>query len=121
MKFTDKVKIKNIIPFQFGDDTLYVKNVPISQTDELFSKLNSIAKVANKKDLTEDEANAAAKEAESGMLVIFNELLVDENGDPFDEFKDASWADITEILSMNTMHELTAEVGKVLKGKQSGN
>lgn len=119
MKFTDLVEIKKTLPFEYNGVQLHAKNVTMAEFDRLTERLKNSLNLEVIKDA--EEKKRREEEVKETTLYVLRELLLDKDGNPFDEFKEASWEDIQDTLPAAYFQGLLRAILETLSGKSSGN
>lgn len=104
MKITD-ISNKKVLPLAV--EGVYIRDLPMKQFEEMFK----------------DADKRLAEEDHTFVMQIFQELVCDANGDPFEDLVDASYEDLTSLLSMNTMFAIIHSIPKAVvpEGVDLGN
>ena len=78
---------------------IYCKSMPFSKFKEY---LDGIVETATRKDETDDQADRRSLDA---MNSFFRDLIVDKNGDSFEDLIEA---DVIDVLDIKTIHAIIA-------------
>ena len=106
MKLSDKVSNKPI-PLEVNGQTLYMRALTLGGLKNLQAKFAELEE--NGEDL-------------SPLMVIFTDVLVDENGEQYDEIKEGqTFEQICETVPINFLMDISNAVSDALQGKTSGN
>ena len=106
MKLADKVS-RRPVPLEVNGQVVYMRALTMGQLKVIQEKLSTLED--NTEDLTP-------------LMVIFTDVLVDEDGEQYDEIKEGKTFDeICEVIPINFLMDISNAVSDALQGKNSGN
>ena len=107
MKLTDKITNK-LIELEVDGAKWYMKPLTISQVKALQKEFKKLEE--NNEDL-------------SPLMVLFTDVLVGDDGQPFEEILDPTFTfdKLCDLIPINTLLNLSDAITKELSGKKSGN
>ena len=106
MKLQDRIKT-DLITFEAAGTTWYMKPLTIKQVTALQVEFKKMEE--NPDDI-------------SPLLVLFTDVLVGDDGEPFEEVKNGlTFEQLSDMLPITVLTELADKVTEVLSGKHTGN